>query len=121
MELIVTIFVAFPLGYIVRHRMAAYVAFIAIHSFVFSFQSAQLVREWSAGSTEVFPTSGKSVPWSYGVVNALIYADGFGLVTLGTACALDVMLVEAPFSLRPDPARNSGRRSCSLTKSAEVR
>jgi len=83
MELIVTLLVTFPLGYFVRSRTAAYIAFIAIHSFVFSFQSTQLVREWVAGSTQAFPANGKTVAWAYGVVNVVIYAAGFGLVTLG--------------------------------------
>jgi hypothetical protein len=83
MELITVILVAFPLGYLVRDRLTSYVAFIAIHAFVFSFQSMELTREWVGGDTSAFPKSSHSVPWSYGVVNALIYALGFGLVTLG--------------------------------------
>jgi hypothetical protein len=83
MELIATLLVAFPLGFFVRNRMAAYIAYIAMHSFVFTFQSTQLVREWTGGDFSAFPKDSGSAPWSYAVVNAVIYGAGFGLVTLG--------------------------------------
>jgi hypothetical protein len=83
MELITTLLVAFPLGYLLRERAVAYIAFIAIHSFVFSFQCMELTREWVGGNYSAFPKSSTTVPWAYLVVNALLYAAGFGLVTLG--------------------------------------
>ncbi|AGZ45045.1 hypothetical protein [Actinoplanes friuliensis] len=83
MELIVTVLVAFPLGFAVRNRMAAFVAYIAVHSFVFTFQTAQLVRAWVGGDHSAFPADGDVVPWSYLIVNAVIYAAGLGLVALG--------------------------------------
>ncbi|MFB4300977.1 hypothetical protein [Actinomadura sp. NTSP31] len=85
MELIVTLVVAFPLGFFVRSRGTAYVAYIAVHSFVFSFQNTELVREWSGGDHSAFPKDPGAVPWSYVLANVAIYAAGFGLVTLGHA------------------------------------
>ena len=68
MELIVTILVALPLGFFVRSRVAAYVAFIAIHSFVFSYQCMELILSGSAATTARFPrTPGPgpgTTPWS---------------------------------------------------------
>jgi len=83
MELIVMIIAAFPLGYFVRPRSAAYVAYIALHSYVFSFQNMELTREWVGGNHHAFPKDPNTVPWSYAVVNLAIYAVGLGLVTLG--------------------------------------
>jgi hypothetical protein len=83
MELIATLVLAFPLGYLLRDRVVAYIAYIAIHSFVFSFQCMELTREWVGGDYSAFPKSSNDVPWAYLAVNALIYAAGFGLVTLG--------------------------------------
>ena len=83
MELIVTVLLAFPLGFALRSRTAAFLAFIAVHSFVFTFQSLQLLRAWTAGDTSAFAADADTVPWSYLVVNAVIYAAGLGLVALG--------------------------------------
>ena len=87
MELIATVLVTFPLGFFVRNRMAAYVAFIAVHSFVFSFQNTELLREWTGGDYSAFPKDSDTAPWSYALVNIIIYAAGFGLVTLGHTLA----------------------------------
>ena len=83
MELIVTILVAFPLGFFVRTRLVAILSYVAVHSFVFSWQNTQLTREWVGGSTAAFPKNPKAAPWEYGAVNVLIYAVGLGLVVLG--------------------------------------
>jgi hypothetical protein len=87
MELIVMIVVAFPLGYFVRQRLVAILSYVAIHSFVFSFQNMQLTREWVGGSKEAFPKNPKSAPWEYGVVNVAIYGVGLGLILLGSHLA----------------------------------
>jgi ABC-type xylose transport system permease subunit len=86
MELIVTILTALPLGLLIKSRTAAYIAFIAIHSFVFTFQSVELIINWVGGSKEAFgpyPKADKSQIWAYGIVNLVIFAGGLGLVTLG--------------------------------------
>lgn len=86
MSLIVMILVSFPLGFAVRDRIAPYVAYIAIHAFVFVFQTTQLITEWGGGSEAAFgpfPQADSSAVWGYGVVNLVIYVVGFGLVYAG--------------------------------------
>lgn len=82
MELIVTLLTAVPIGYFIRQRLVAVLTFVALHSFVFSFQSMQLTREWVGGDTSASPKNPKTVPWGYGVVNLVLYAGGIGLVVL---------------------------------------
>ncbi|MFG1924068.1 hypothetical protein [Cryptosporangium sp. NPDC048952] len=82
MELILMLVAPLPLGYVLRSRMAAFVAYIALHSFVFTFQSTSLTLEWVRGSTAAFEADG-ATPWPYLVVNAVIYGVGLGLVALG--------------------------------------
>lgn len=87
MELIVTILIPLPLGLLIGNRAAAYVAYIAVHAFVFTFQTALLVMEWANGSTEAFgsfPDYNDGDVWAYGIINLVIYAVGLGLVTLGS-------------------------------------
>ena len=86
MELIIMVLVPLPLGLLVRNRMAAYIAYIAIHAFVFTFQTANLVMDWANGSTEAFgsfPDYSMGDLWAYGIINLAIYGVGLGLVTLG--------------------------------------
>jgi hypothetical protein len=86
MELIIIIVTAFPIGFFIRSRTAAYITFVAIHGFVFTFQSLDLIIEWTGGSKAAFgpyPKAKKSEIWSYGVVNVAIFAAGLGLVALG--------------------------------------
>lgn len=87
MELILTLLLAFPVGWFVPRREVAFMAFIAIQQFAFTFQSTELVREWVGGSHAAFPKSPNTIPWSYGVVNLMIYGAGFGLVLLGSRLA----------------------------------
>jgi predicted Na+-dependent transporter len=84
--LILMILVPFPLGFFVRNRLVAFVAYIAIHSFVFTFQCLSLVVDWVGGSQEAFgafPKAGDSNVLAYGIINLVIYAVGFGLILLG--------------------------------------
>jgi predicted Na+-dependent transporter len=83
MELIVLVLVPFPLGYFIRNRLAAFVAYIAVHGVIFTFQTLELIREWVGGSTAAFPKDPNTAPWAYGLVNAIIFAVGLGLVWLG--------------------------------------
>ncbi len=87
MELIIVIVFAFPIGYFVRDKLTAFVVFIAIYAAAFSFQSMELTREWVGGDNAAFPKNPHTVAWSYGVVNLLIYALGFGLLLLGRRVA----------------------------------
>jgi hypothetical protein len=81
---IVTVLFAFPLGFFLRRRLAAYVGYLAVFGYAFSFQNVYLLRSWvqdPGGSA--FPRDADQLPWSYLLVSGAIYAAGFGLVTLG--------------------------------------
>jgi hypothetical protein len=83
MELILMLLVPFPLGYLIRRRLAAYLAYVGVHSFVFTFQTMTLTRAWVGGDTSAFARDPRSFEWSYALVNLAIYAAGLGLVALG--------------------------------------
>jgi len=86
MELIVMLLAPFPIGFFMRNRLAAFVTYIALHGFVFTFQSLSLIIEWISGSQQAFgpyPKASSSEVLSYGVVNLGIFAVGLGLVYLG--------------------------------------
>ena len=70
-----------PIGYFIRNRMAAYLAYVALHSFVFTFQSTTLLKEWNGGGYSAFVKNPAAVDWSYGLVNLLIFAAGLGQIT----------------------------------------
>ncbi|MBA3419976.1 MAG: hypothetical protein H0U09_14990 [Geodermatophilaceae bacterium] len=67
---------AFPLGYILRHRLAAYVAVIAVYTEVFTFQSVLLLKE-----------DPDTIGLSYLLVSSAIFGAGLGLATLGNRLA----------------------------------
>jgi hypothetical protein len=83
MELIVMLLVPLPLGYLIRPRIAAYLAYVGLHSFVFTFQTMTLTKAWVGGDHSAFAKDPKAVEWSYGLINLAFYAIGLGLVTLG--------------------------------------
>ena len=83
-ELIIMLLAPLPIGYFIRNRVAAYLAYVALHSFVFTFQSTTLLKEWNDGDYSAFAKNPAAVDWSYGLVNLLIFAAGLGLVTLGS-------------------------------------
>ncbi len=90
MEIIVTILTALPLGYLVRNRAAGYLAFVAVHGYVFTFQTLNELTEWTGGTSAAFgpfPKAEASEVWAYGLVNLLIFAAGLGLVFLGQRLA----------------------------------
>lgn len=81
---ILTVVAALPLGLLVRNRMAAYLVYTILFSNVFSFQTANLVMEWANGSRSAFDAEASfGRTFGYFVVNALLGAAGYGLVTLG--------------------------------------
>jgi hypothetical protein len=78
------------IGWFVRPRLTAYVAYLAAFSLVFTFQSVVLITEWAGGDQKAFgafPNGGRGEVWSYGVVNLVILAVGLGLLTLVTVLA----------------------------------
>jgi len=79
---IVTILSAFPLGYLVRSRLAASTTYAVAYLWAFTFQTLYLLLDsFGGGSNPAFQTG--DFPWSYGVVALGIFAVGFGLVNLG--------------------------------------
>ena len=83
MELIAMVLLPFPLGYFLAKRSTAFLAYVAAHSFIFTFQTTTLTRMWVGGDTSAFQRNPNSFEWSYALVNLAIYAVGLGLVELG--------------------------------------
>jgi hypothetical protein len=79
----VTVLFALPLGYFVRSRLAANVAYIAVYAYAFTFQGIYLTRSWVGGDQSAFPRDPDALPLGYLGVSLAIYAAGFGLVRLG--------------------------------------
>ena len=82
---------AFPLGFFLRNRLAAFLAFGLAFAHVFTFQTAQLVLEATRGSEEAFgDLSDPKWDWfgdtvGYFVFTTAVYAVGLALVTAGHA------------------------------------
>ena len=80
---IVTILLAFPLGYFVRSHLNANVTYAIAYLWAFTYQGVALLRAWVGGDTSAFAKDPDSVPAAYGLVAAAIFVVGFGLVALG--------------------------------------
>ncbi len=80
---IVTILLAFPLGFFFRSHLNANVAYAVAYLWAFTFQGLYLTRQWVGGDASAFPKDPDNFPLSYGLVAAGIFAVGFGLVALG--------------------------------------
>ncbi|WP_329482492.1 hypothetical protein OG555_09780 [Kribbella sp. NBC_01484] len=83
MVAIVTVLFAFPLGFFLRNRLAAYVAYIAIFGYSFTFQTLYLLRAWVGDNHTAFSADPDKLPLSYLAVTGAIYLVGFLLITLG--------------------------------------
>lgn len=84
---ILTVLVALPLGYLVRNRTAAYLAFGLAFAHIYTFQTASLVMEWVNGADAAFPQSDATAllggTLGYFAFTTVVYAAGFALVTAG--------------------------------------
>ncbi|MEU4190586.1 hypothetical protein AB0E69_01710 [Kribbella sp. NPDC026611] len=80
---IATVLFAFPLGFFLRNRLAAHVAYIAIYAYCFTFQTLYLIRAWVGDSHQAFPADPDKLPFGYFAVTAGIYVVGNLLVALG--------------------------------------
>jgi hypothetical protein len=80
---IVTVLLAFPLGYALRSHLAANVAYAIAYLWAFTFQGLYLTRMWVGGDDSSFPKNPDTMPISYGVIAAAIFGVGFALVALG--------------------------------------
>ena len=76
---VLTVLIALPLGWFVRHRLTACVAYGLAFAHVYTFQTAVLLMAWSEDPAG----DGMSDSVEYLMVTTAIYAAGFGLVTLG--------------------------------------
>jgi hypothetical protein len=97
MNLFFTIFGALPLGLAVRRRSTALLTYLLVDSFVFSFQTLNVLLTWMSGGKGIGGGSGfgdspagafpidyaTGEVSAYGVVNLLITSAGIGLVLLG--------------------------------------
>jgi hypothetical protein len=80
---VVTVLLAFPLGYLVRSHLAANVAYAIAYLWAFTFQTLYLTRMWVGGDNSAFAKDPDALPISYGLVASGIFAVGFGLVAAG--------------------------------------
>ena len=90
MNIILTILVGFPMGYLIRSRSRAVVTYVLVDSYLFTFQTAFLIMQWVDGDNHAFGSRGGAwsaeritMVFSYLVLNGVIVAVGIGLVILG--------------------------------------
>lgn len=92
MNLVYTVLIAFPLGYLVRTRSTALLGYLLAGSYLFSYQSTGVLLDWlghtSPSAFGPFPdgfparaSAGETL--GYGLVNLVITLVGVGLVLLG--------------------------------------
>lgn len=79
---VVTVVLAFPVGYFLSSRLAANTAYAIAYLWAFAFQTLYLVLDsFGGGKNPAFEAG--DFPWSYGVVTLAIFLVGFALVSLG--------------------------------------
>jgi hypothetical protein len=90
MNIILTVLLGFPLGFLIRSRGPAVLTYVLVDSYLFTFQTAFLTMQWVDGDQHAFGARGHG--WSverttmfvsYLVLNGVIVAVGIGLVILG--------------------------------------
>jgi len=95
MILLLMVVAAFPVGYLVKSRPYALIAFLFAALFLFSFQTLNLLVSWLSGDSTAFGSTPEAFPIeadsgevvAYGVVNLVIILVGLGLVLLGNRVA----------------------------------
>ena len=75
MVAVITILSAFPLGYLVRSRLAANTAYAVAYLWGFVFQTLYLILDVINDSSEP-AFEPQTFPWAYGVVTLSIFAAG---------------------------------------------
>ncbi len=93
MNIIFTVLFAFAIGYLIKDRVLAVVAYLAVGAIVFAYQTLSVLLSWMADEPPVafgpsptgFPVeySGSELA-GYGVVNLVVIVVGVGLVIAGT-------------------------------------
>ena len=79
---VITVLVAFPVGYFLRSRLAANTTYAIAYLWGFVYQSTYLLLDSLGGGENPAFTVG-DFPWAYGLVALAIFTAGFGLVNLG--------------------------------------
>jgi hypothetical protein len=79
---IVTVLLAFPLGYLLASRLAANLSYAMAYLWAFTFQTLYLLLDSLGGGANPAFEAG-DFPWSYGMVSLAIFLAGFGVVHLG--------------------------------------
>jgi hypothetical protein len=79
---VVTVLLAFPLGFFVRSRLTANTAYAIAYLWAFVFQTLYLTLDSLGGSSNPAFEAGE-FPLAYGAVSMAIFGIGFGLVSLG--------------------------------------
>jgi hypothetical protein len=89
-NIILTILIGFPLGYLIRSRGTAITTYVFLDCYLFTFQTAFLLMQWVDGDDHAFGSRGRDWSaerttqfFSYLVLNGVIVAIGIGLVLLG--------------------------------------
>lgn len=85
---VITVLVAFPAGYYFSSRLAANTTYAIAYLWAFVFQTLYLVLDAFKGDSENPAFEPSEFPWEYGLVTALIFGAGFGLVEFGHRVAL---------------------------------
>lgn len=90
MNIILTILIGFPLGYLIHSRRTAITAYVLVDCYLFTFQTAFLLMQWVDGDDHAFGGHGRAWSaerttqvFSYLVLNGVIVAIGIGLVIVG--------------------------------------
>jgi hypothetical protein len=79
---IVTVLLAFVVGFTMRSRLAANVTYAIAYLWAFTYQTLYLMLDSMGGGSAPAFEAGE-FPLSYGLVTVAIFGVGFGLVALG--------------------------------------
>jgi uncharacterized membrane protein len=93
---IVTVLLAFPLGFRLRNRLAAYVVYGFAYLWAFTFQTLYLLLDALSPDSAAPAFETESFPLSYGLVTLAIFGVGFALVEAGHRFARRRMAQRVP-------------------------
>ena len=81
---VITVLMAFPLGYFLKSHLTANVTYAIAYLWAFTYQTLYLMLDSIANpGSKSAAYSPDEFPWSYGVVALTIFGVGFGLVAAG--------------------------------------
>lgn len=88
MNLLVSLLVAFPLGFLVPSRVVAHLTYVALYLFLFVSTAVALLIEWAGGSDQAFgpyPDGDGGQIASFVLISGVAFLAGAGLVHWGAA------------------------------------